>query len=94
MSILHFDDGVDEHWSQESCDQNMHIPDMRQCCPLASTGAEYLAIIANVMTKLSQMNFLCELDVNPGDPWHHPWPQVTTETLQNSVLDWFLSLEN
>ena len=26
--------------------------------------------------KLSQMNFLCELDVNPGDPWNHPWPQV------------------
>ena len=33
------------------------------------------------------MNFLCELDVNPGDPWHHPWPQVKTKThFQNDPL--------
>ena len=45
---------------------------------LTATARRYSTSIVYVMLViLSQMNFLCELDVNPGDPWHHPWPQVS-----------------
>ena len=33
---------------------------------------------------LENMSFLCEMDVNQADPWHHVWPQVRRSTMMHS----------
>ena len=36
------------------------------------------------------MNFLCEMDVNPANPWHHPWPQVGHCTALNCIAPYYI----